>query len=170
MLFEEENLIPSETERKLQIYIEQLINDLYEKEKIEVNSKKLLELLSYLTSNENISTEMKTAIEYQNRKITDILHKKEVEQLKKYIKYLEQNSAEIKQKNTELAEKSAEIEKDKIIDLMAEHINYLSDELVQATGRNELEFCNGNKYCIDSDYSCEQCIKQYFKQKATNNG
>lgn len=83
---------------------------------------------------------------------------------------LKQNSAEIEKKNTELAEKSAEIEKDKIIDLMAEHINYLSDELVQATGRNELEFCNGNKCCIDSDYSCEQCIKQYFERKATNNG
>lgn len=83
---------------------------------------------------------------------------------------LKENSEEIEQKNTELAEKSAEIEKDKIIDLMVEHINYLSDELVQATGRNELEFCNGNKCCIDSDYSCEQCIKQYFKQKATNNG
>lgn len=60
--------------------------------------------------------------------------------------------------------------KDKQIDLIAKYINYLSDELVQATGRNELEFCNGNKCCIDSDYSCEQCIKQYFKQKATNNG
>ena len=66
-----------------------------------------------------------------------------------------------------LKEKDKEIKKkDKIIDLMAEHINYLSDELVQATGRNELEFCNGNKYCIDSDYSCEQCIKQYFERKS----
>ena len=92
------------------------------------------------------------------------------EALETVLNMLKENSVEIKQKNTELAEKSAEIEKDKIIDLMAEHINYLSDELVQATGRNELEFCNGNKYCIDSDYSCEQCIKQYFKQKATNNG
>lgn len=90
--------------------------------------------------------------------------------LETVLSMLKENSAEIEKKNTELAEKSAEIEKDKIIDLMAEHINYLSDELVQATGRNELEFCNGNKYCIDSDYSCEQCIKQYFKQKATNNG
>ena len=78
---------------------------------------------------------------------------------------LKENSAEIEQKNTELAEKSAEIEKDKIIDLMAEHINYLSDELVQATGRNELEFCNRNICCIDSNYSCEQCIKQYFERK-----
>ena len=160
MLFEEENLIPSETERKLQIYIEQLINDLYEKEKIEVNSKKLLELLSYLTSNENISTEMKTATEYQNRKITDILHKKEVEQLKKYIKYLEQNSAEIKQKNTELAEKNAEIEKlNRQIDLMAEEIN--------ETDRGYTDYCEMK---IECDRNCKDCIKRYYERKATNNG
>ena len=87
----------------------------------------------------------------------------------------------------ELAEKSAEIEKykylyqkaladlvkvekknmqkDKQRDLMLKYINYLSDELVQATGRNELEFCNGNRCCKDSDYSCEQCIEQYFERK-----
>ena len=60
-----------------------------------------------------------------------------------------------------------EIEKkDKIIDLMAEYINHLSDELVQTTGRNELEFCNGNKCCKDSEYSCEQCIKQYYERKS----
>ena len=98
----------------------------------------------------------------------------------------------LKQNSTELAEKSAEIEKykdlynkaladlvkvekknmqkDKQRDLMLKYINYLSDELVQATGKNELEFCNGNKCCRDSNYSCEQCIKQYFKQKATKNG
>ena len=52
------------------------------------------------------------------------------------------------------------------IDLMAEYINHLSDELVQTTGRNELEFCNGNKCCKDSEYSCEQCIKQYYERKS----
>ena len=57
-------------------------------------------------------------------------------------------------------------EKDKIIDLMAKYINYLSDELVQATGKNELEFCNGNKCCKDSNYSCKDCIKQYFERKS----
>ena len=157
MLFEKENLIQSEKEIKLQIYIEQLTNDLYRNEKIEVDSKKILELLSYLTSNENISTEMKTATEYQNRKITDILHKKEVEQLKKYIKYLEQNSAEIKQKNTELAEKSAEIEKkDKIIDLMAERIEWL---------------CKSNGILLDKEHDenfIQQDIKQYFERKVKN--
>ena len=63
-------------------------------------------------------------------------------------------------------EKDKEIEKkDKIIDLMAKYINYLSDELVQATGKNELKFCDGNKCCKDSNYSCEECIKQYFERK-----
>lgn len=67
-----------------------------------------------------------------------------------------------------LKEKDKEIEKkDKIIDLMTEYINYLSDELVQATGKNELDFCDGNKCCEDSDYSCEECIKQYFERKAS---
>ena len=66
-----------------------------------------------------------------------------------------------------LKEKDKEIKKkDKIIDLMAEYINYLSDELVQATGKNELEFCNANKCCEDSNYNCEQCIKQYFERKS----
>ena len=96
----------------------------------------------------------------------------------------------LKQNSAELAEKSAEIEKykslynkaledlvkaekknmqkDKQRDLMLKYINYLSDELVQATGRNELEFCNGNRCCKDSDYSCEQCIKQYFERKVKN--
>ena len=68
-----------------------------------------------------------------------------------------------------LREKDTELKKkDKIIDLMAKYINYLSDELVQATGKNELEFCNGNKCCKDSNYSCEECIKQYFERKAEN--
>lgn len=92
MLSEYENLVPTEKEMELRVFINQLTNNLYSNEKIEVDSKKLLELLSYLTSNENISTPMKTALEYQNRRITDILHKKEVEHLKKYIKYLKENS------------------------------------------------------------------------------
>ena len=91
MLNEYQNLVPTEKEIKLQIFIGQLINDSYFNEKIKVDSKNLLELLSYLTSNENISTQMKTAIEYQNRKTVDILHIKEVEYLKKQIKYLKEN-------------------------------------------------------------------------------
>ena len=66
-----------------------------------------------------------------------------------------------------LKEKDKEIKKkDKIIDGMAKYINYLSDELVQVTGKNELKFCDGNKCCKDSNYSCEDCIKQYFERKS----
>lgn len=92
MLNELKNLIPTEQEIKLSAYIHNLINDLYYNEKIEVNSKELLELLSYLTSSDNISTQMRSAVAIQNSRIVDILHKKEVEHLKKYIKYLEKNS------------------------------------------------------------------------------
>lgn len=92
MLNELENLIATEKEKKLNVYIHNLINDLYYNEKIEVNSKELLELLSYLTSNANISIQMKSAIAYQNRNIEYVLHKKEVEILQERIKYLEDNS------------------------------------------------------------------------------
>lgn len=92
MLNELKNLITTEKEKKLNVYIHNLINDLYYNEKIEVNSKELLELLSYLTSNANISIQMKSAIAYQNRNIEYALHKKEVEILQERIKYLEDNS------------------------------------------------------------------------------
>lgn len=97
MLNELQNLVPSKKEQKLQVFVNQLINDLYNNKKIEVDSEKLLELLSYLTSDETISTQMKSCVEVQNRKITDILHKREVEHLKKHIEYLKENSV-LKQK------------------------------------------------------------------------
>ena len=91
------------------------------------------------------------------------------ENIETVLSMLKENSAEIEQKNTELAEKNAEIKKkDKIIDGMTEYINYLSDELVQVTGKNELKFCDVNKCCEDSNYSCEDCIKQYFERKVKN--
>lgn len=81
--------------------------------------------------------------------------------------YLREESYMLETVLSMLKQKDKEIEKkDKIIDLMAEYINHLSDELVQTTGRNELEFCNGNKCCKDSEYSCEQCIKQYYERKS----
>lgn len=92
MLKELHNLVPSEKEIKLQVFINQLTNDLYDNEKIEVDSTRLLELLSYLTSNENMSTQMKSAIEYQNKRISDVLNKIQVEKFKDYIKYLKENS------------------------------------------------------------------------------
>lgn len=106
MLNELQNLVPSEKEQRLQVFVNQLINDLYNNKKIEVDSEKLLELLSYLTSDENIATQMKSCVEVQNRRITDILHKKEVEHLKKYIEYFKENSIpkqKVKYKIKELA-------------------------------------------------------------------
>ena len=102
MLNEYQNLVPSEKEMKLRVFINQLTNDLYNNEKIEIDSRNLLELLSYLTSNENISTQMKSALEYQNSRITDILHKKEVDHLKEYIKYLEEHSIPVQKVNDEI--------------------------------------------------------------------
>ena len=104
---------------------------------------------------------------YKKQKDYDMQFRHELlEQIRCFNLDKDHNSAEIEQKNTELAEKSAEIEKkDRIIDLMAKYINYLSDELVQTTGKNELEFCR-RKSCKDSNYSCEQCIKKYFERKS----
>ena len=102
MLNEYQNLVPSEKEMKLQLYINQLTNDLYDNEKIEVDSRKLLELLSYLTSSENISTQMKSAIEYQNKRISDALNKIQVEKFKDYIKYLKENSIPVQKVNDEI--------------------------------------------------------------------
>lgn len=108
MLNEYQNLVPSEKEMKLRVFINQLTNDLYSNEKIEVDSQKLLELLSYLTSSENISKQMKSAVEYQQRKITDILNKKQVEKLKDYIKYLKEHSISV-QKVKEIVKEAIEI-------------------------------------------------------------
>lgn len=74
-------------------------------ERIKELEEKLLELLSYLTSDDNMSTEMKSAIEYQNKRFTDILHAREVEHLKKYIEYLKENSI-LKQKVKEKIEEN----------------------------------------------------------------
>ena len=65
MLNELQNLVPSEKEMRLQLFINQLINDLYNNEKIEVDSKRLLELLSYLTrmGGQTMTKEQEEAIE-----------------------------------------------------------------------------------------------------------
>ena len=102
MLNELQNLVPSEKEMKLQVFINQLTNDLYNNEKIEVDSEKLLELLSYLTSDENISTQMKSVIEYQNKRMLDLLNKIQVEKFKDYIKYLKENSIPVQKVNDEI--------------------------------------------------------------------
>lgn len=109
MLNELQGLIPTEKETRLSIYIHQLVNEAYDNEKIETDSKKLLELLGYLTSDENISTQQKSAISYKNKRIETILHKREVENLKKYNEYLKKNSV----KKQKIEDKINEIKQDK---------------------------------------------------------
>lgn len=133
MLNELQNLVPSEKEMKLQVFIHQLTNDLYNNEKIEVDSQRLLELLSYLTSNENISSQMKTATEFCNRNIVDILHKKEVDKLKNEIKYMEKNyipKQKLKDKIEELKQKRKKEPQGTVRDfILVEEIKFLEELL-----------------------------------------
>lgn len=137
MLNELQNLVPSKKEQKLQVFVNQLINDLYNNKKIEVDSEKLLELLSYLTSDENISTQMKSCVEVQNRRITDILHKKEVDKLKNEIKYMEKNyipSHKVKNKieeNNKLIEKCKDELENYGEIYLYEHDNKILQELLE---------------------------------------
>lgn len=82
------------------------------------------------------------------------------EYIETVLSMLKENSAEIEQKNTELAEKNAEIERlNRQIDLMAEEIN--------ETDRGYTDYCEMK---IECDRNCKDCIKRYFKRKATKNG
>ena len=65
-----------------------------------------------------------------------------------------------------LKEKDAEIEKkDKMIDLLIDYIDTLSEYYTRAEGKNN-EFCD--EKCIDKNIDCYDCIKQYFERKAEN--
>ena len=71
--------------------------------------------------------------------------------------YIETVLSMLKENSAELAEKSAEIEKkDKIIDLMAERIEWL---------------CKSNGILLDKEHDenfIQQDIKQYFERKVKN--
>lgn len=108
----------------------------------------------------------------------DINLKNKIDTVLNLITKLQKENEELKEENISLFEdlknwKKLNGEKNrqllianKQIDLMAEYINYLSDELVKETGKNELEFCNMQK-CIDDDnIECEDCIKEYFEKLA----
>lgn len=106
-----------------------------------------------------MTKEQEEAIKYLEESI--LIYKNAIPKMSKAIEtvlnILKQNSAEIEQKNTELAEKSAEIEKkDKIIDLMAERIEWL---------------CKSNGILLDKEHDenfIQQDIKQYFERKVKN--
>ena len=92
---------------------------------------------------------------------------KEIKQLKEDCKnldkqaqqYFETTIIQSKQFNEEVEKK------DKIINLMAEYISNIEiDEDICMKNIANTELCN-EKYS-----NCKECIKQYFEQKATNNG
>ena len=98
MLFENENLVCSEREIKIQYFIGQLMNKLYEpNETIEVNKEMLIEILSLLTSSENICSSTKTAVEALNRTTVRMYLEHENIRLKEHIKYLEDKIEELEE-------------------------------------------------------------------------
>lgn len=58
-------------------------------------------------------------------------------------------------------------EKDKMIDLLIDYIDTLSEYYTRAEGKNN-EFCD--EKCIDKNIDCYDCIKQYFERKAEQKG
>ena len=110
MLNEFEKLIPTNKEMEIQFYINNLLEELFNNKEVTLNSKKLIELLSYLTGEQNISSSMKSALEYKNKNIQNYIYKEKENHLKEII----ENQAKIIK------------EKDKIINLMGE-VMYNSD-------------------------------------------
>lgn len=53
--------------------------------------------------------------------------------------------------------------KDKMIDLLIDYIDTLSEYYTRAEGKNN-EFCD--EKCIDKNIDCYDCIKQFFERKA----
>ena len=110
MLNEFEKIIPTNEEMEIQFYINNLLEELFKNNKVTVNSKKIIKLLSYLTGEQNISSPMKSALEYKNKNIQNYIYKEKEEHLNEIIK----NQANIIK------------EKDKLINLIGE-VMYNSD-------------------------------------------
>lgn len=104
MLNEFEKIIPTNKEMEIQFYINNLLEELFKNKEVTVNSKKFIELLSYLTGEQNISSSMKSALENKNKNIQNYIFKEKENHLKEII----ENQAKIIK------------EKDKIINLMGE--------------------------------------------------
>lgn len=81
MLFEDENLINREQECRLRIIINDILNKAYLKDEIDIKSENLIELLYYLTDNTKISTDMRSAIEYEHIRMGDVLHKRQIKRI-----------------------------------------------------------------------------------------
>ena len=109
--------------------------------------------------------------EYRNKGYLDVVREK-VKANEEITKLQEKNKEKDKKikalEHTNKTYKGMINKQNKQIDLMAGYINYLSDELVKETGKNELEFCDMETCIMDVD--CEECIKQYFEQLAKEKG
>ena len=162
-------------------------------ERIKELEEKLLELLSYLTSDDNMSTEMKSAIEYQNKRFTDILHAREVEHLKKYIEYLRGKIDEYKKKNKDLSnqilmlykeqdnnaaridKKNAEIEKYKYLyqkaldnTIEADRENIQLKKQIDLMAERIEWLCKSNGILLDKEHDenfTQEDIKKHFERK-----
>lgn len=82
----------------------------------------------------------------------------EIEKLKRDFKIVDQECSRLERK---------EAKQDKMIDLLIDYIDKLTDDYTGLTGENNI-FCD--EKCIDKNIDCYDCIKQYFEQKATNDG
>lgn len=110
MLNEFKKIIHTNEEMEILYYLNNLVEELFKNNKVTVNSKKLIKLLSYLTGEQNISSSMKTALEYNNKNIQNYIYKVKEEHLNEII----ENQANIIK------------EKDKLINLIGE-VMYNSD-------------------------------------------
>ena len=80
----------------------------------------------------------------------------EIEKLKRDFKIVDQECSRLERK---------EAKQDKMIYLLIDYIDKLTDDYTGLTGENNI-FCD--EKCIDENIDCYDCIKQYFEQKATN--
>lgn len=109
--------------------------------------------------------------------------------IKEILNMLKETSADSAKKDKIIAEKSAEIEKlkrdfkivdqecsrlerkeakqDKMVDLLIDYIDKLTDDYTGLTGENNI-FCD--EKCIDKNIDCYDCIKQYFERRVEDEG
>lgn len=129
--------------------------------------------------NKLIETEHSNWIGISNQKaietVLNMLKEKDAE-IEKYKKLLADNLAKELNNSIKAKEKAdtdlddldkgwkVELEKkDKMIDLLIDYIDTLSEYYTRAEGKNN-EFCD--EKCIDKNIDCYDCIKQFFERKA----
>ena len=130
-------------------------DDIEQKELLIKGWKKILEIITRLQKEKEHQTE-----KINNQKAELAILNEKQKDMNKLINDVKSYEGQFKRQEKEIREKN------KQIDLMAGYINYLSDELVKETGKNELEFCDMERCEENHDIDCEECIKQYFEKLA----